>query len=377
MLLHFSRQGSHALKRHSYLSASIRQVATESLQSSLHEKLTMRKPIFTYDYLSPTPSHLLNISLADFLPQSCYPPGFTIGDLELPRIPRVNVVSPSSRLPQGHHLIYFSPQVPSSKLLPDGTDPLQSPGDPFVRRMWAGGMLHFDNHLRDQPELNNRRVYCREYIPSVIVKGLDGDEKVYVNIERQIGYVGTTPENEALSDSGPDESLVNSEIRYPAAITEIRNIVFMREKPVAAIKEDVARPGKTLKPPHAADFSVTLVPSQSLLFRFSALTFNAHSIHLDPRYCREVEGYRNLLVHGPLTLVLMLSVLRSQLKAGEKVKTFDYKNLVPLYANESLKVCVRKYGTREDKYEVWIEGREGGYAVKGNAVIEQTQAKGS
>lgn len=402
MLLHISRQGSHAFKRHSYLSASIRHVATESLQSSLHEKLTMRKPNFTYDYLSPTPSHLLNISLADFLPQSCYPPGFTIGDLELPRIPRANVPSPSSRLPQGHHLIYFSPQVPSSKLLPDGTDPLQSPGDPFVRRMWAGGTLHFDNHLRDQPELNNRRVYCREYIPSVIVKGLDGDEKVYVNIERQIGYVGTTPENEALSDSGPHDSLANSEIRYPAAITEIRNIVFMREKPVAAIKEDLARPSKTLKrmskfkpflclililffvpglifaaAPHAADFSVTLVPSQSLLFRFSALTFNAHSIHLDPRYCREVEGYRNLLVHGPLTLVLMLSVLRSQLKAGEKVKTFDYKNLVPLYANESLKVCVRKDGTREDKYEVWIEGREGGYAVKGNAVIEQTQAKGS
>jgi hydroxyacyl-ACP dehydratase HTD2-like protein with hotdog domain len=129
--------------------------------------------------------------------------------------------------------------------------------------------------------------------------------------------------------------------------------------------------------PHAADFSVTLTPSQSLLFRFSALTFNAHAIHLDPQYCREVEGYRNLLVHGPLTLVLMLSVLRSQLATGEKVKSFDYRNLAPLYANEDLKVCVRKDRTRENKYEVWVEGREGGYAVKGSAIIEQTQVKGS
>jgi hydroxyacyl-ACP dehydratase HTD2-like protein with hotdog domain len=126
--------------------------------------------------------------------------------------------------------------------------------------------------------------------------------------------------------------------------------------------------------PHAADFSIALVPSASLLFRFSALTFNAHSIHLNPQYCREVEGYRNLLVHGPLTLVLMLSVLRSQLKPGEKVKTFDYKNLAPVYADEQLKVCIRKDRAKGDKYEVWIEGREGGYAVKGSAIVEQAPA---
>lgn len=73
----------------------------------------------------------------------------------------------------------------------------------------------------------------------------------------------------------------------------------------------------------------------------------------------------------------MLSVLRSQLKHGEKVKTFNYRNLAPLYANEQLRVCVRKDTAKLDKYEVWIEGREGGYAVKGGAIIEQTQAKGS
>jgi hydroxyacyl-ACP dehydratase HTD2-like protein with hotdog domain len=131
-----------------------------------------------------------------------------------------------------------------------------------------------------------------------------------------------------------------------------------------------------LAAPHAADFSVSLIPSQSLLFRFSALTFNAHAIHLDPQYCREVEGHRNLLVHGPLTLVLMLSVLRSQLESGEKVKGFDYRNLAPLYADEELKICVRQDGAKDNKYDVWIEGKEGGYAVKGTAVIEQAQRKG-
>jgi hydroxyacyl-ACP dehydratase HTD2-like protein with hotdog domain len=114
---------------------------------------------------------------------------------------------------------------------------------------------------------------------------------------------------------------------------------------------------------------VRIIPTQSLLFRFSALTFNAHSIHLDPQYCREIEGHRNLLVHGPLSLVLMLTVLRSQLLKGEIIKQFDYRNLAPLYVDEELRVCVRKSADDEHKHEVWIEGREGGYAVKGSAVV--------
>jgi len=157
------------------------------------------------------------------------------------------------------------------------------------------------------------------------------------------------------------------------AMVEKRNLVFMKQKSAAAAKEDAARPGKILKPPHEPDFSVSLTPSQSLLFRFSALTFNAHAIHLDPQYCREVEGHRNLLVHGPLSLVLMLSVLRSQLKKGELVKSFNYRNLAPLYANEEMSIALRKDRSKAEKYDVWIEGSGGGYAVKGSAIIEQLE----
>jgi hydroxyacyl-ACP dehydratase HTD2-like protein with hotdog domain len=124
---------------------------------------------------------------------------------------------------------------------------------------------------------------------------------------------------------------------------------------------------------HGPDFAVTVKPTQSLLFRFSALTFNAHSIHLDPQYSREVEGHRNILVHGPLSLVLMLSVLRSQLKKGSIIQAFDYRNLAPLYANEEMKICIRKETGRADKFDVWIEGREGGYAVKGSAIVGEIE----
>merc|ERR1711964_810542 len=84
-------------------------------------------------------------------------------------------------------------------------------------------------------------------------------------------------------------------------------------KPREEAKEDLQKVGRVVKPIHTPDFSVSLTPNAGLLFRFSALSFNAHRIHLDPHYTREVEGHRHLLVHGPLTLVLMLSVLRSQI----------------------------------------------------------------
>jgi hydroxyacyl-ACP dehydratase HTD2-like protein with hotdog domain len=67
----------------------------------------------------------------------------------------------------------------------------------------------------------------------------------------------------------------------------------------------------------------------------------------------------------------MLSVLRTQLKEGEVVKSFNYRNLAPLYANEVMRICVRKDRRKAEKYDVWVEGSGGGYAVKGSAIIEQ------
>lgn len=81
-----------------------------------------------------------------------------------------------------------------------------------------------------------------------------------------------------------------------------------------------------------------------------------------------------MLVHGPLSLVMMLSVLRSQLKKDEFIKSFQYKNLTPLYVNEPLKICVRctedphlNSETDMRSFDVWIEGKDG-LSVKGAAV---------
>lgn len=48
---------------------------------------------------------------------------------------------------------------------------------------------------------------------------------------------------------------------------------------------------KNVAVPHAIDFSFEYTPSITTLFRFSALTFNAHRIHLDQKHAQQHEGY--------------------------------------------------------------------------------------
>ena len=100
-----------------------------------------------------------------------------------------------------------------------------------------------------------------------------------------------------------------------------------------------------------------------------SLTFNAHSIHLDPLFTREVEGYRNRLLHGPLSLTCITRLACAMLKEGEMVQEIEYRNLAPLYAEEPLKVCGRVEDERSRNLELWIENAAGGYSVRGLAKI--------
>lgn len=104
-------------------------------------------------------------------------------------------------------------------------------------------------------------------------------------------------------------------------------------------------------------------------------------LHLDPTYARNVEGHRNLLVHGPLTLTLMLQVLDRHISDGERspaVVSIEYRNLAPLYCDEAMRVCVKKRKVTETAsvWDVWIEGPTGGMAVKAVAHTAHTVERG-
>lgn len=322
----------------------------------LEQEMKQRKIQPIFDDLSPQQSYRLDVSLSDFLPTSN---------------PPTLLPPPGQQLPIPHHLIYFEPTKRANQMLADGTNPDQSPGDPFVRRMWAGGRVLY-NHANPLV-LDAGRGVCAEFIRSVTTKGQPGEEKLFVSIERRLAKA-THDELDALADAAHSETAretLEHRVRQrlwrdqepdfgPCSIVETRNIVFMRARsPAQAAVEAAKSAGKILKPQHTPDFSHTITPDPKLLFRFSALTFNAHAIHLDPEYARDVEGHRGLLFHGPLSFVFLVTVLQQYLQklGSEVVKTVEYRNVAPLYCKEPVTFCVAKTG--EKKYEIWAQTPEG------------------
>jgi 3-methylfumaryl-CoA hydratase len=72
-----------------------------------------------------------------------------------------------------------------------------------------------------------------------------------------------------------------------------------------------------------------------MLFRFSALTYNAHRIHYDRPYVTAVEGYPGLVVHGPLLALLALELPRRS--APERpVSAFEYRLQRPVFAGSAV-----------------------------------------
>lgn len=344
-------------------------VRRQSSFAHLQDELPQRniQPIF--DDLSPQNSYRLDVTMADFLPSTNPPP-----------------IAPSTRpareLPIPHHLLYFEPSKRSSEMLADGTNPDHSPGEPFVRRMWAGGRVLYNQN--NPFMLDGTRGVNAEFIRDVTIKGKEGDEKVFVSIERRLAKATEDEVHRlamAVDDAHARKDLFhrirqrlwrNSETDFgEASILETRNIVFMRARSKEQAAQEAQKSGgKMLKPQHTPDYSHTIIPDPKLLFRFSALTFNAHSIHLDPEYCRDVEGHRTLLFHGPLSYTFLVTLLQRQLEqqGNEVIKSVEYRNVAPLYCHEQTTFCGTKTGDR--KWEVWAQTPEGGIAVKGTVVTE-------
>ncbi|PLB51793.1 hypothetical protein P170DRAFT_433662 [Aspergillus steynii IBT 23096] len=319
-------------------------------------RLTSRNLPLTFDYLHPQPSHLLDLTLGDLLPHARR----RGGDNSI--LPSVESAIP---LPVGHHLVYFPPQVTLSQLLADGTDTLHSPGEPFNRRLWAGGRVRFPT--RSGLVLDGSRAVCIETIRDIVTKGRSGEEKVIVRIERRIGTVQESEQETDIRDRLWRES---EEDCGQSSIIEHRDLVFMREKSLEELDRDrvgFQKRQRIVKSPSDPEVRHNVTPTKALLFRYSALTFNAHAIHLDEAYTRDVEGFRGLLVHGPLTLTLLLAAIQPYLaNSGRTIREIEYRNLTPLYAGEMLSICGKpKLAKHNAAWDVWIEGKDGGLAVRG------------
>lgn len=89
-------------------------------------------------------------------------------------------------------------------------------------------------------------------------------------------------------------------------------------------------------PPADGEWAIDVSPV--LLFRFSALTYNAHRIHYDRDYARDVEGYPGLLTHGPLQALAMAEAARAAGCGQDGDLDFEYRLKSPLFDHQGMSV---------------------------------------
>jgi 3-methylfumaryl-CoA hydratase len=99
--------------------------------------------------------------------------------------------------------------------------------------------------------------------------------------------------------------------------------------------------------------------SSTLLFQYSALTFNGHRIHYDLDYARDVEGCDGLVVHGPLLAQLLMLMATD---AFGPLKGFEFRATAPLMHYETAILC-RKGA------DLWVRGPDGRQCMQARAAI--------
>lgn len=109
-------------------------------------------------------------------------------------------------------------------------------------------------------------------------------------------------------------------------VSEEHNIVY---------RDDPSPDAPGPVPPQAEPWTplkrIDVLPNPTLLFRYSAMTFNGHRIHYDPAYATSIEGYAGLVVHGPLQSTWMQIMATALL--GHLPTEFSYRGLSPLTCN--------------------------------------------
>ncbi len=142
-------------------------------------------------------------------------------------------------------------------------------------------------------------------------------------------------------------------------VEEEQDIVY--REPGAALPAPTARERPALP---AGAWSRELVPDSRLLFRFSALTFNAHRIHYDRAYAATQEGYPGLVVHGQLVAVLLADlVARHQ---ARPIARFTFKGLAPLLDLGSVRLAGVADG---DRAQLMAHGVDGTLTMEAEAEL--------
>lgn len=247
---------------------------------------------------------------------------------------RQTEISDNSQLPALWHWLYFLDTAAQQDLAADGHPQRGGflPPITLPRRMWAGSQLqfHLPIHIGDLLTRSST-------IHSIKEKTGHSGKLVFVKIQHEITRDGQH------------------------CITESQDIVF----------REAAKPGASSVTGELAEseseFQLRFQADSRLLFRYSALTFNAHRIHYDTPYVKEIEGYPGLIVHGPLLATMMLELLWQNLPEVQ-LNAFEFKALRPIFDGQVSTIRATS-PDNEGNIRLWVADHEGALCMQGEANI--------
>lgn len=199
-----------------------------------------------------------------------------------------DLVQPDRPIPRYWHWIFFAPLTATSDLNPDGHPPRDAglpPVEDYPRRMFGGSEVEIRGDL-----IAGRSIELRQSVAAVESRvGASGHFQL-VHLDRQIAQAGTI------------------------VIAERQRLIYRADG-----RGDSAQ--KPRRPaPDTDDPSGRLIwqddamgVDAAMLFRLSAVMFNAHRIHYDRDWAVEREGYPGLVVHGPLPVLMIIERLSDQI----------------------------------------------------------------
>jgi 3-methylfumaryl-CoA hydratase len=215
--------------------------------------------------------------------------------------------------PQAIHWILCTPQATTAQLGLDG-HPLRDdsadgfmPPIPMPRRMWASSKIEFIAPITVDAEIEHLST-----IAAISEKDGSTGKLVFVDVAHQISANGKL------------------------VVKETQTLVY-RE---ATTSQAAPAPPASEPDLRKWDFHRTLNPGEAMLFRYSAITFNTHRIHYDAPYATAVEGYRGLVVHGPLIASLLLDLAGREF-GYNGLNSFAFRAHSPVIVNEPLHLVGR------------------------------------
>jgi 3-methylfumaryl-CoA hydratase len=226
-----------------------------------------------------------------------------VSDLDAEHVVRVaacldidaGAVLTSGVLPVLWHWAFFLPTEPTAELGPDGHVHRRPAMADFPRRMFGAGRVRVVEPLA----IGERAERVSEVRSASLKEGSTGRFWV-VTIGHEINQAGR------LRLVEEKDFLLRAPSRTPA-------------------------PGAEHDDAPDAEWVESVTPDPALLFRFSAVTYNAHRIHYDRPYATEVEEYPDLVVHGPLTAILLARM--AERRSGRAVRNLSFRASAPLFVD--------------------------------------------